>query len=788
MTTDVPRQVQLRQDLQQSRQQHLGKSYLVVKDPLARRYFRFTEAQTAILELLAEPTTPEEVATRVAEKLGAQVSAATISAFCDSLEAKDLLETPAVRERLGSSASNKRSQSSVLYKQVASFNPDRIFDWLLPRTRWAFTPAFQVFGCLLIVTGLAIFYNNWQQLKAQTPHLLDIWTILMVWPIVFSVSAYHEFSHGLTCRHFGGHVKEMGFMLIYFSPAFYCDVSDAWMFPNKRHRMAVTLAGGYSQLMLWGVCAILWRITEPDTVINHVMVVVVLFSGLQTLFNFNPLIKLDGYYMLSDYLEVPNLRSRSFSTLWKWITGDPRRGQFRDVRAVLLYGVCALVFSSTLLVGAYATIYTWATGNWATAGLVGFAVFSTLTLRRTAVESMSGLKTLVSHVAVKKYRNAFIVLAVLLISVLGHWELKIPADFKILPQNEFMVHAETSGVLTEIPVREGMYVHKGDLLARTRDFDKQTVSENTTGELQQKKSELDRLIAGALPLEITEQEDKIAAKKVEIDNASRHLEQRNQLNQVLARKNVELDLAKAQAANAQQLVDAEIWPKIRGTEAQSAVEGKEKEVAETLAAIREIEETAARETDLHTKELAVLQSQLTLMKQGNRKELIREKQAEVDKLQTLLDSVTAEIAKSEIRAPIDATVATPFPERKLNTRLAAGDEFIRLVNTSAVTAEMLVPEKELAEVKGGNVVWLKVRSLPESDFESRVDFVAPIVQTVNGNPMVVVRTPPLANEDAVLKPDMTGVALIYCGERRIIDIATRRMRSWIRTEFLHMLP
>src|SRR5436190_12384808 len=166
----------------------------------------------------------------------------------------------------------------------------------------------------------------------------------------------------------------MGFMLIYFSPAFYCDVSDAWMFPNSRHRMAVTLAGGYSQLMLWGVCAILWRITEPDTLINHVMVVVVLFSGLQTLFNFNPLIKLDGYYMLSDYLEVPNLRSRAFDTLWKWITRSPKRGKFRDVRGVLLYGICAVIFSSTLLVTPYAPIYPCATANWAAGGCAGLRV------------------------------------------------------------------------------------------------------------------------------------------------------------------------------------------------------------------------------------------------------------------------------------------------------------------------------------------------------------------------------------------------------------------------------
>src|SRR5678816_456778 len=161
----------------------------------------------------------------------------SINAFLDSLESKDLLDTPAVRERLGTSIANKRKQSSILYKQVASLNPERIFDWLQPRTRWAFTPAFQVFGCLLILTGLTIFYLHFDELRAQTPNLLSFWTILMVWPIVFTVSAYHEFSHGLTCRHFGGQVKEVGFMLIYFSPAFYCDVSDAWMFRERRRKI-----------------------------------------------------------------------------------------------------------------------------------------------------------------------------------------------------------------------------------------------------------------------------------------------------------------------------------------------------------------------------------------------------------------------------------------------------------------------------------------------------------------------------------------------------------------------
>jgi putative peptide zinc metalloprotease protein len=788
MTASAPHQVRLRQDLQQSRQQHQGKTYLVVKDPVARRYFRFTESQAAILELLAEPTTPEAVSARVAEKLGANVSAATIAAFCDSLEAKDLLDSPTVRERLGSIGANTKARSSILYKQVLSFNPERIFDWLLPRTRWAFTPAFQVFGCFLIACGLTIFYLHWKDLAAQTPNLLNFWTVLMVWPIVMAVSGYHEFSHGLTCRHFGGRVQEVGFMLIYFSPAFYCDVSDAWMFPSRKQRMAVTLAGGYSQLMLWGVCAIIWRLTETNTVINNIMVVVVLFSGLQTLFNFNPLIKLDGYYMLSDYLEIPNLRARAFSTLWKWIKRDPKRGPFRQSRSQLLYGVCAVVFSVTILVGSYAAIYTWATENWATAGLVGFAVFSTLTLRRTAVESMSGLKTVMSYVAVRKYRNIFLIVLALFLSYVVHWELKVPADFKILPQNEVIVKAQTSGVLVDIPIREGVPVRKGDVLARTRDYDKQVELDTTRGNIEQKKQVLARLIAGSLPGEIERQESLISAKRVEIQNDRKNLAQRNRLREVLAQKRIELAVLKEKAADARKLFEEDLWPRIRYVEAQGLVDVKEKEITQTEEEVRVIEETATRDEALHTKQLTVLENELENLKRGNRKELIEETRAEVTKLENLLATLQKEIGKSEILAPFDGVVATEFPEHKLNQKLLAGAEFVRLVNSAGVVAEMLVPEKQLSVVKPGNVVWLTMRSLSEEAVEARVDFIAPTIKAVNGEQMVVVRTQLLPNADGRLKPDMTGKARIYCGQRRVIDIATWRIRLWFRTEFLHLLP
>ena len=238
-----------------------------------------------------------------------------------------------------------------------------------------------------------------------------------MWIVVFTVITMHEFSHGLTCCHFGGKVREVGFMLIYFQPAFYCDVSDSWMFPSKRQRLWVTFAGGYFQLVLWGVATIVWRITDTDTLINQIVLVVIVFAGLQTLVNFNPLIKLDGYYMLSDYLEIPNLRAKAMTSLWSWVARKhPSKHPWREERAQLVYGSASIIFSTTFLVYVYSALYTWATSQFAFAGLVGFVMFSTYTLRRTAVESWAGLRALATRAAFRKYRNMGIAAAAVLIS------------------------------------------------------------------------------------------------------------------------------------------------------------------------------------------------------------------------------------------------------------------------------------------------------------------------------------------------------------------------------------
>lgn len=777
--------VQRRSDLQLSEQTQQGKRYLIVKDPLTGRFFRFTEAQAQILNLMDSPLSVEELAERAAAMWEAPVDVATIQGFVDSLEQKLLLETPEVRSRIAEQQ-GRQPRSSILYRKAWSFNPTRLLAWLYPKVRFAFSVPFHLVAITAIAAGAVLAFLNAAELWAQLPGLLSIDGIVTAWLVIFIVTTMHEFAHGLTCVHFGGQVREMGVMWIYFQPAFYCDVSDTYMFRERRQRIWVTFAGGYFQLTLWGGSVLLWRLTDPDTWISQFTIVIVLFAGLQTLVNFNPLIKLDGYYMLSDWLEVPNLRARALERVWAWVEGGRAGNNSRD-RAQLIYGVMALLFSWALLVYVYAVIFGFATDRFRFAGLMGFMVFLGLTLHKATGEASEGARAIKTRLSRKRFVWGGSVLAIGILSFLIPWELKISSDFRIVAKEERTIRAETDGVVIEVPVREGMRVASGGTVARLRDFGKRNRTSELEGLLVEKRRQLDLLRAGARPEEIDTQRRIVETKRMELQNARRYVEQRNQLQQTLERKRSELELDRENLKRAQNLSREGLIPRAELDRAETTVRVREREIGEAEASIRTLAEGSDREADLKSRELATAESGLRLLMAGSRPEVLKQQEAEVARLESQLNLLSEENQRTEIVSPIEGVVATPFVERRVGQFLEAGDEFCRIVGTETMLVEMLVPEKEMADVQIGSQVWFKLRSRPQDDYLARTEFIAPTAQDVGGQRMVVVRAE-VPNPAQIFRSDMTGVAKIYAGRRSVFEIATRRLIRWIRTEFWDLLP
>jgi multidrug resistance efflux pump len=346
-----------RKDVRIRRQDTPQGRWYVVKDPVTDKFFRFREAEQFIAEQLDGETSPDVVRTRVEEKFGAVLSPDTLGAFISNLDNQGLLDNEnSSRRKKSDRKSAKRWRGSLLYLRYKVLNPERILEYLIHRVRFFFTPAFVGLSSAAIFLGILITFENWSEYINDVPRLLRLDAIPIYLALGFLVISGHEFAHGLTCRHFGGKVREMGFMFIYFQPGFYCNVSDAWLFPEKSKRMWVGFAGMYFEFFVWAIAVLLWRITDTDTSINFLSLMVMTGSGIATLANLNPLIKLDGYYLLSDYLDIPNLRRKSFRYIgdslksFLRLAEKPGEGYSRRERMIYVaYGTIATLASFSLM-------------------------------------------------------------------------------------------------------------------------------------------------------------------------------------------------------------------------------------------------------------------------------------------------------------------------------------------------------------------------------------------------------------------------------------------------------
>ena len=121
----------------------------------------------------------------------------------------------------------------------------------------------------------------------------------------------HEFGHGLTAKHFGGEVHEMGILFLVLTPALYCDVTDSWLLPNKWKRIWISAAGIYVECFLASIATFVWWYSTPGLLNSLAMATMFICSVNTILFNANPLLRYDGYYVMADWLEIPNLRIKS---------------------------------------------------------------------------------------------------------------------------------------------------------------------------------------------------------------------------------------------------------------------------------------------------------------------------------------------------------------------------------------------------------------------------------------------------------------------------------------------
>jgi len=256
----------LRSDLTVSRQQTADGPRSVVKDARSGRFFRFGELEQFIAEQLDGETPLEVVRQRTEARFDAPLPPESLAAFVRSLTKSGLLVGEGESDGHDHDASaRRRVRGTLLYLRFRLLDPDRLFDRLVRRVRFCFTPAFLVVSSALIVLAAAVSVVGWADIRGDLSRLYRLSSIPLFLLISLGLATAHEFAHGLTCKRFGGEVHDLGFLLIYFTPSFYTNVSDAWLFPEKSKRLLVGLAGPYVELVLWALATLAWRVTDVDT-------------------------------------------------------------------------------------------------------------------------------------------------------------------------------------------------------------------------------------------------------------------------------------------------------------------------------------------------------------------------------------------------------------------------------------------------------------------------------------------------------------------------------------------
>ena len=492
MRRPVP--LRMRADLKVVCVPYRGRSFWTVKDPIALRYARLRDEQYFLLTQLDGKRTLEELQLLCARRYP-QVhwSLTTLQETISDLHDKRLLsshrtgQAEGIAKQRGKAVQQKVMSGlmSILFMRLPGVYPEPFLRRAYPWIRWVFHPAAISAVILLVLSALSLFTIQFDTAIRQMPEFQQFfaWPNLMYLAITMAVvKVFHELGHGFTCHHFGAESHSIGLMLLVFSPTLYCDVSDSWMLKNKWHRILIGGAGVYVELFLSSVALFTWWYTETG-LLHHLALNVFFVTTVSTvIFNMNPLMRFDGYYMLSDFLEIPNLQQRSSQALLNWIGWncfgiEPRPDPFEPERGrlwILFFVVASGLYRAFVMVGIGLFLYTVLKPyRLESLGIL----LSTFSIGMMVSQFLYRVIKMVKAPRLKPLSRTRMAVSAVILLLLGAAVARIPvpiyiqAAVLIQPHDVKHVYTTAPGKLTEISVESGDEVQEDVILARLENPD-----------------------------------------------------------------------------------------------------------------------------------------------------------------------------------------------------------------------------------------------------------------------------------------------------------------------------
>ena len=357
--------VQLKDELIFVPQSFGDATYYHIEIPSSSKFFKIGYAEYIFISLLDGETSFAHALAKSSQTLGADAISeqqATQTLFW--LLESGLASTTDAAVAPQSVAESKQSflqKLNPFWMKIPLGKPDKWLSQANVFLGWIFHPAAVLIALLTMMVALMSLATDWDKFTASAGAVFSTsnWICMLIAWVLLKV--VHEFAHAINCKRLGATVKETGIIFILFAPLAYVDVTSSWRFQSRWQRISVAVAGMYIELLIAAICLILWCYTRNELVAYHLLNVVMMASVSTLLFNANPLMRFDGYFVLADLLGIPNLYQEGSKSVTKHLHsifyGQHEENSRKEIhhwrRFIFIYGFACMVWKVLIFAGLF---------------------------------------------------------------------------------------------------------------------------------------------------------------------------------------------------------------------------------------------------------------------------------------------------------------------------------------------------------------------------------------------------------------------------------------------------
>jgi putative peptide zinc metalloprotease protein len=458
-----------------------------------RNFFRFTPSQWEIVQLFDGVRSYSEIAELYTEQTGVPIAAKDVQGFAESMEQEDFWYKTPQEKNLAMSQkllnrrgrlAGRKSKINLAHMTFSGWDPDRYLTWLDKAVgNIIYSPWSVLAVVLLFAFETVVFISKWSVMGPDIALYYNFTKktfvdVVQFYMLFLALGFIHETAHGLTCKHYGGQVHSMGLMFVYLMPAFYVDVTEIWVSATKVQRLATIIAGIWVEMTVCGVAMIVWTNTLPGEWVHDFSYQVILITGIAVVvINLNPLIKLDGYYFLTELIGLPELKEQSTAFLSGWFQSRVLRLPVetpvvarKRAPFFILYAIVSGIYSYTLLFFVVRLSYNIGSKWLAEIAVIPAAALAFLMFRN----KLRALRNVMVRVWERNFdadrpgrrKRMLVVAALVVLLFVPFWRDREKAYYTIEPMRSETLHAAVHGRVSAVLVQEGEKVRAGQPLLR----------------------------------------------------------------------------------------------------------------------------------------------------------------------------------------------------------------------------------------------------------------------------------------------------------------------------------